>query len=629
MCGITGIYAFNQVGRINMINLSRATQHIVHRGPDNFQLYNDEFIGFGHTRLSIIDTSEAGNQPISDEEGRFMIIYNGEVYNYKELRKSLQDEGVRFRSETDTEVVLQLYRRKGKECLQELNGFFAFAIFDHHNHELFIARDRFGIKPLYYQFDDDKLMFSSELSSLAAFGVEKKVDPVALYLYLQLNYVPHPYSMIRGVKKLAPGHYISVKQNQVTVQKYYDLTAHGDSPGYSSSKEQLQTLLSDSVKMRLHADVPLGSFLSGGVDSSVIAALAKEQHPGLKTFSVRFKESGFLDESSYARRVARHLGTEHIEIPVSKNDIHEQIFQAMDSFDEPFADSSALAVYMLSRKVREHVKVALSGDGADELFGGYNKHYATWRMMNPGRTESIIRSMQGLWNVLPQNRSSFLFDRFRRLSKFAETMDLSGPHRYWRLAGFASDEESAHVMESLMIDSLDFEEYFDYREDLLKEVTEEESVNSILRTDMALVLPGDMLKKVDLMSMANGLEVRVPFLDHRIVEFVNNLPGEYKIDGKSRKKILRDAFRERLPNFVFSRPKKGFEVPLLNWLRKDMRSLINDDLLADNFVQEQGVFNLDEVRKLKKKLFSYNPGDTHARIWGLLVFQWWWKKNLA
>lgn len=629
MCGITGIYAFNMVGRVSMINAANATAKLSQRGPDVQDIYNDQTVALGHRRLSIIDPTPEGNQPMWDMTSRYCIIFNGEIYNYKTLKQELVAQGVQFQSETDTEVLLNLYIKEGKECLQKVNGFFAFAIYDFQEKNLFIARDRIGIKPLYYLLDDDRLLFASEMKSILEYGIDKELDFAALHTYLQLNYIPAPQTIFKSVKKLLPGNYIHITKECIAVDSYYNIPYNREgsiSDDYDTQKKHLATLLENSVQKRLVADVPLGSFLSGGLDSSVVSALAKRHKSDLHTFSIGFKDEKFFDETDYARSVAKKIGSEHTVFSLTNADLYKHVNDILDYIDEPFADSSAIAVYILSQETRRHATVALSGDGADELFAGYNKHAAFHRIINGGGATQVVKALQPLWYLLPKSRSNSLTNKFRQLHRFSKGMHMNSQERYWAWAGFASGKQSFNLFSVASKEKLDAESYNNHKQKLLQHISAKENINDLLYTDSKLVLPDDMLTKVDRMSMANSLEVRVPFLDHEVVEYAFSLPVDSKINSNIRKRILHDTFRDILPEEIYNRPKKGFEVPLLKWFKNEMQHTIKNELLSDSFVSEQGIFNVKEVRKLKKKLFSSNPGDVHARIWGLVVFQHWWKK---
>lgn len=629
MCGITGVYAFNMVGRISMINVTNATAALDRRGPDFQDTYHDNIVALGHRRLSIIDTTASGHQPMTDKSGRYIIIFNGEIFNYKALKEELSNRGIHFSSGSDTEVLLYLYITEGKSCLQKLNGFFAFAIYDKEEQSVFIARDRMGIKPLYYVQDENRVLFASEMKSILAYGIDKTIDYSALYTYLQLNYIPAPKTIFRDVKKLLPGHTLFIKDGEVQKECFYKIPYDKNkytSLSYDEQKSKLSELMEQSVQKRLVADVPVGSFLSGGIDSSVIATLAHRHKPDLHTFSIGYKDEKFFDETEYARLVAKKIGSDHTVFSLTNNDLYQHVNDILNYIDEPFADSSAIAVYILSKETRKHSVVALSGDGADELFSGYNKHSAFLKMITGGSAARAVGALTPLWGLLPKSRSNPLTNKFRQLHRFGKGMKLTSKERYWQWAGFATETEVDKLLTPESLLALDRQNYLDFKNNILREIPEKEDINDILYADMNLVLPDDMLTKVDRMSMANSLEVRVPFLDHEVVEFAFSLPVSSKINDQIRKRIVQDSFRDILPAELYNRPKKGFEVPLLKWFRKEMKSIINDDLLRDDFIEQQGIFNVNETKKLKRKLFSSNPGDVHAQIWALIVFQWWWKR---
>ncbi|HCW07502.1 MAG TPA: asparagine synthase (glutamine-hydrolyzing) [Cytophagales bacterium] len=631
MCGITGIFAFNLVGKFNLVNIASATKALYQRGPDHQDIYHDNFVGLGHRRLSIIDTSSVAHQPMWDETNRYCIVFNGEIFNFQELKKELEGRGVTsFFSHSDTEVLLKLFILDKENCLNKLNGFFAFCIYDRQEQTFFLARDRYGVKPLLYLFDEDKFIFASEMKSILAYGIEKELDYTSLHTYLQLNYIPAPRTIFKNVKKLLPGHYLKVEGRKLKVERYYSIPdtipQQPTTSNYEDAKQKFKQLLEASVQRRLISDVPLGSFLSGGIDSSVVTGLAAKHKPDLHTFSIGFKDEKFFDETEYARLVANHFKTEHAVFSLTNKDLYEHVHSILDYIDEPFADSSAINVFILSKETRKHATVALSGDGADELLAGYNKHAAFYRVIHAGAKESLVGSMLPLWKMLPKSRSGFYSNKARQLQRFAEGMNLSSKERYWRWAGFVSEVNAFKLFSYQSKTNFDQQEFYSFKEELLNTIPAKENINDLLLTDFNLVLPNDMLTKVDLMSMANGLEVRTPFLDYELVNFTFSLPDEFKINSEIRKRIVQDAFKEMLPAQLYNRPKKGFEVPLLKWLRKDMKSLIKDDLLSENFIREQNIFDYKEINKLKRKLFSLNPGDIHARIWALVVFQWWWKK---
>ncbi len=628
MCGITGVFSFNSQGASFLEMVDAATTCITSRGPDGHGVARLGPVTLGHRRLAIIDTSEAASQPMHDITKRFTIVFNGEFFNFQEHRVALEKEGVTFQSHSDTEVIIHLYAREGPACLQKINGFFALAIFDAEKQELFVARDRMGIKPLLIFKDDDKFIFASEMKAMLSYGIKRNLDYASLYAYLQLNYVPPPNTMLEEVSKLRAGHYMLIKNKNTGQQiKYYSLPVvkeYADIPALQQEKKLFE-LMEQSVQKRLISDVPLGAFLSGGIDSSIITGLAARHTKHLNTFSVGFKDHPHFDETHFAKLVSKKHHTEHTIFSLTDEDLYEHLFEILDYIDEPFADSSAIAVYILSQRTARHVKVALSGDGADEMFGGYNKHRAEMFIREKKLLTRFLRMSEPLARRLPQSRNSTLANKVRQISRFSAAASLNNRERYWRWCSFASEEEAAGLLPvTLPARNL----YNERKYQQVKNISPAGDLNEVLRTDMELVLQGDMLTKVDLMSMANSLEVRVPFLDYTVVDYSFNMKPSIKTEMSSGKKILKSAFKELLPEEILNRPKKGFEVPLLQWFRTGLKSLINDDLLSEQFVKEQKIFNPDAVKALREQLFSANPGDIHARIWGLIVFQYWWKKHM-
>jgi len=470
-----------------------------------------------------------------------------------------------------------------------------------------------------------------------ALGVPKEIDQASLYTYLQLNYIPGPNSIFKGVNKLMPGHFINIdlseKVRPISETKYYEIPlrykedqAIPISNNYQEQQIKFRQLLEASVERRLISDVPLGTFLSGGIDSSVITAIAAKKTDHLKTFSIGFKDEPLFDETKYAELVAKKYNTDHTVFKLSNDDLFANIFDALDYLDEPFADSSALNVFILSKETRKHVTVALSGDGADELFGGYNKHAAEHKARSGGILNNLLRGSAPFLQSLPQSRNTRRGNIIRKAARMAEGLQLDPHERYWRWAAFETETKAAEFLWSQNPPdaiAFDYESRKNFQLRFLRHV---HSLQEVLYTDMHMVLVNDMLVKVDMMSMANSLEVRVPFLDHTVVDYAFSLPIQSKIDASGRKKILRDAFRKDLPEELYNRSKKGFEVPLLKWFRAELRPLIEDDYLSEDFIEEQKIFQPSKIKELKRKLFSQNPGDSPAQVWALIVFQHWWKK---
>ncbi|MBS1623286.1 MAG: asparagine synthase (glutamine-hydrolyzing) [Bacteroidetes bacterium] len=629
MCGIVGY--FSKAEADHKAHLDKALQALSLRGPDTqVSRILSPHVGFGHARLSIIDTTDCATQPMTDETERYTIIFNGEIFNYRELRAQFLGDQ-KFHSSSDTEVLLDLYIKLGKDCLQHLNGFFAFAVYDSVEQSLFVARDRMGIKPLHVYEDNGKIIFASELKAIFAFPISKEIDFDSLALYLQLNYIPGSNSILKHVSRLLPGWYMTIDRTghqgkaQYYKVPYDDRNLIADTPAsYDRAQSELRTLLDASVQRRLVSDVPLGAFLSGGIDSSIVVSLAARHKPDLNTFSIGFKDEPFFDETYYANLVAKKFGTNHTVFSITTEDMYQHLFDILDYIDEPFADSSAIAVYILSMHTRKHVTVSLSGDGGDELFAGYNKHDAELRARKKNLVNTAVKAGLPVWKMLPKSRQSKFTNIFRQLERYGVGLKLSPQERYWRWCAFVDQDDAQRLIRANhSINKADIDQR---KEAVLKYVNGKDSINDVLMADTQMVLPNDMLTKVDLMSMANSLEVRVPILDYTVVNYAFTIPTKFKIADGHTKKILKDAFRDVLPDELYTRPKRGFEVPLLKWFRTGLRSLIEDDLLSDSFIEQQGIFDATEIRLLKKQLFSSDPGEVHARIWGLIVFQYWYKK---
>lgn len=631
MCGIVGIIKNEQIRKAEIEQLKTANEQLSRRGPDYAGLKTFDKVAFAHSRLSIIDTSAAANQPFQDESKRYTLVFNGEIYNFKSIRKKLEESGYSFRSKSDTEVLLKAYMHFGTAFLNQLDGFFALAIYDKETEETLLARDRFGIKPLLYSKTENRLIFGSEMKALMCLDIDKEIDNSSLFSYLQLNYIPEPHSIFKSVKKLEAGHYLKVdKDNRLQKIPFYQLNyppqdGKYTNLSYEEAQKRFLELMDASVEQRLVSDVPLGTFLSGGIDSSVITALAAQKVDKLNTFSIGFEDEPIFDESPYARMLAKKYKTNHHTFLLKKNDLLESLHESLEYIDEPFADSSALAVNALSKETAKHVKVALSGDGADELFAGYYKHRGEFMMRKSGLKQNMVKKMQPIWEALPKSRNSKVGNLIRKLHKFSKGSSMTASQRYWLWASLMQEQDAAN----LMLKQAKADVYLKRKEQLLELMRDSDDLNDVLATDLRMILPSDMLRKVDLMSMRNGLEVRTPFLDHRMVNFAFTLPESYKINEKMGKRLVQDATKHLLPEELFNRPKHGFEVPLLPWFKKELKSLILDDLVEDNFIKEQNIFNLSYIQHLKNKLFSSNPEDAQANIWAIIVFNRWWKKYIG
>ncbi|MEZ4885893.1 MAG: asparagine synthase (glutamine-hydrolyzing) [Chitinophagales bacterium] len=631
MCGIVGIVALTPKKEHLFDPISEAVQALEQRGPDLSGIYRHHNVALGHTRLSVIDTSDAASQPFTDASKRYTIVFNGEIFNFREVQKSLNLPASHYQSSGDTEVLLYAYIHWGVEMLQKLNGFFALAIYDNQEETLFIARDRMGIKPLLVYQDDEKLIFSSEMKALLAFPIPRQLDKVSLFNYLEFNYIPPPHAIFHRVRKLRPGDYLMIrlkeKKEKILQKTWYRIPFNAwlqkNPPSYEDAQKQLLQLLEDSVQLRMIADVPLGAFLSGGIDSSVIVALASQYTQKLNTFSIGFEDQPHFDETNYAELVAAKYKTNHTVFRLTNEELFANLQTVLDYIDEPFADSSALAVNILSMHTRKYATVALSGDGGDELLAGYNKHAAEHRARERGFISSLVKIGSPFWRLMPKGRHSKSSNLARQLDRFATGIKAGNKERYWQWAQWLSTEKALQYMAA----DFDHIEYENRKQEVLQFIAVKDGdFNEVLYTDMHLVLQGDMLHKVDSMSMCQSLEVRTPFLDPRLVEFAFSLPSSYKINAKMKKRILQDASRHLLPSELYNRPKQGFEVPLLQWFRTDMHQQTFKELFGREFIEHQGIFHFEAIDQLLKQIHSTNPEDSAITLWKLLVFQNWWKR---
>lgn len=616
LCGIVGISLKKTSDNQLVEQMESVLGAIHHRGPNYQSFVNiNEHLSVGHARLSIIDLSSAAHQPMKAENGRYTLVFNGEIYNFQSIKSQLENQGVHFHTHSDTEVLLKLLIHEGTKGIQQLNGFFAFAFHDALTDILILARDRFGIKPLYFYQDAKQFIFSSELNAFFSFNIDKSLDPDALNALFTFTYIPAPYTILKQAKKALPGHYYVYKNKVLTAKKYYEPSSGKPLKlSFEQAKNELKSKLKQAVERRLVADVPLGSFLSGGVDSSVIATVAKSLKPDLQTYSIGFDEA-FFDESKYAKMVADKIGSQHHNLTLTQNDFNTHFKSFLNSLDEPFGDSSAFAVYLLSQKTKENVTVALSGDGADEIFGGYRKHQAEWMIRESGGIKKAAVKMGAtVLSPFGQNRSSKWGDISRKVQKLAKGYQMNVVERYWNWARFISESDKNQLFVKRMANFTSNSTF------------KNETLNDFLIQDQKFVLPNDMLTKVDVMSMANALEVRTPFLDHELVDFINRLPADFKVNKNGRKQLLIEAFKDDLPTEVYQRTKKGFEIPLLKWLGNQLEELLNSDIFSESYIENQHLFNFDSIQQLKKEWNHPQFGDRIYILWTLVVFQHWYKR---
>lgn len=625
MCGITG-WA-NLDSRTPPPDGARELLHamcerMLHRGPDSEGLFVTNGAALGMRRLAIIDLV-TGEQPVFNEDKSVAVILNGEIYNYRELRNDLEKRGHAFRSASDTEVLPHLYEEYGDDMLRELNGMFAFALWDSRRRRLLIGRDRFGEKPLYWGIFDNTLLFASEPKVLLAHpAVKPALNLQALRQYLSFDYVPAPLSIYEGINKLPAAHKLVLEDGQAKVERYWCLSYKTAQPVPSENEaaEHLRELMADAVRMRLVSDVPLGVLLSGGVDSSSVAAFAvKASTEPVKTFSISFAEASF-DESAYARGVAKFLGTDHHEERLSANLAANLVSEIGAWLDEPFSDSSLVPTYLLSRFTRKHVTVALGGDGGDELFAGYPM-YAGLRWAEFYKRFPLPlreRIVEPIVRRLPVKTKNLSFDYKAQRFVTGAKYDTVARHHVW--FGSFTPEEQAELLTADALAASDGEIYAQARQ-FADECDSDDPVTRMQSVDTRLYLAEDILTKVDRASMAVSLEVRAPFLDPRVAEFAASLPCNYKLRGHKTKYILKKAVHELLPPFVTKRGKKGFGVPVAEWLKVKLRPLARD-LLSQERVRRAGVFNPTYVARLQDE---HERGVANHRklLWTLLMFELW------
>ncbi len=603
------------------------TDTLRHRGPDGRGVHLDGPVGLGHRRLAVIDTSAAGAQPMTIEGDRFWITYNGEIYNYRELRAVLESRGHRFRSQTDTEVILRAFSEWGIDCLAQLNGMFAFALWDATDRRLWLVRDRLGIKPLFFSMQPHRLLFGSEIKSILADpDVERRVDPVALHHFLSLNYTPAPYTLFDSVRQLLPGEYMAVSvDGDARLHQYWDIS-------YSAQSKKPERLLLDefdaalsaAVERQMVADVPLGAFLSGGVDSSAIVYwMSRHSSQPVSTFSIGFREKSY-SELDFARRTADACNTDHHERVVT-GDMMEVLPEIVRHAEEPTADSSMLPMYFLSKMARENVTVALSGDGADEILAGYETYQAYYAAKMYRVIPQVLRHhvAQPLVDLLPASHRKVSLDfklkRFVRAAELAE----EDRHAYWRMI-FDEDAKRRLYRKDVRQQVEEITTYDIYR-NVFAQSDAMHPLDRMLYVDTRFYLPNDMLVKLDRMSMIHSLEARVPYLDHELVEFIARVPPRFKLKQlRTKKYLLKAALRRRLPSASVWRKKQGFNIPKGVWLKGELREFAFDRLSPQR-VRRMGLFEEEPVTQL----LNDHVRGTHDRsheLWGLLALSMWWEQ---
>lgn len=625
MCGIVGKVHFDPEHPVDPQQVRTMADSVRHRGPDDEGIWTDRNVGLGHRRLSIIDLSPSGRNPMCNEDESIWIVFNGEIYNFQELRPGLEAAGHQFRSRTDTEVILHLYEELGPLCVKELRGMFAFAIWDRRAQRLVLARDRMGVKPLHYALTPSGLLFGSEIKAILSSGeIDSVPDLISLHQFLLWQCIPSPRTGFRGVQKLPPASVLTWQPGEeICIQKYWELDCREPMLTKASVlSEQVRALVQEATRLRLIADVPVGLFLSGGIDSAcVLAATRQETSGSIRTFSVSFGDARY-DESAYARLLANRFETEHHEFRVTPN-VMELLPEMAALFDEPFADESAIPTYYLAKLTREHVKVALSGDGGDEAFAGYRRYLALkilgWLSRVPSSTQ-----LSALRKLMPY--SSTPRSKLRYLKELLSLVGRSPAQQYRAMFLGMLDEQ--RWMTSYTADFRECVEGNAETESFLQGWGLPSIPDNVARataSDTLGYIPECLNVKVDIASMACGLEVRSPFLDHKLVEFCARVPSGFKIRNAEQKYILKRAFRNELPVEILRREKTGFGMPLAEWLRDDLRALAHDTLLSpDSCINS--LFRTEKVRMMLDE-HAARRRNWHVQIWRLLVLESWMKAN--
>jgi asparagine synthase (glutamine-hydrolysing) len=623
MCGISGYFSF--ANKFSKTDLHAMTDALAHRGPDASGYYMDNVVGLGHRRLSIIDLSENANQPMHSSDNRYVMVYNGEVYNYREIATELkQNFNTNFKTSSDSEVILEAYANYGPECVQKLNGMFAFAIYDKIKEELFVCRDRVGIKPFYYYWNGSDFAFASELKALTLVPeIPLEINKNAVFKFLHLGFVPSPLSIYQSIKKLESGTWIKISKNKFESKKYWSLQQQVTEKIITKEKEaivKLSDLLMSSVQYQIKSDVPFGVFLSGGIDSSLVTANAVNLS-GIKvnTFSIGFEENKY-NESVYAKAIANHLGTNHHEFIVSYKNAIELIDTVFEAYSEPFADSSSIPTMLVSKLAKQHVTVTLSGEGGDELFFGYGAYIWAKRLNQP-----LVKGFrQPIAKLLSSSGTKFQrhADYFKYPSENLKYSHILSQEQYYfslseidELLSADFDNHNAKDIEQLENIGIELDHL---RRDL-------NPMEKQALFDLNVYLQDDLLTKVDRASMQFSLETRVPYLDHRIIQFALNLSPQLKYKNGTTKYILKEILYQYVPKKFFDRPKQGFAIPLEKWLKKELHFLI-EEYLSKETIERFGYVNYEYVDNLKKD-FINGKDYLYNRIWILIVLHKWLVKN--
>jgi asparagine synthase (glutamine-hydrolysing) len=626
MCGIAGFTEYSQRFGGEQA-LERMGESIAHRGPDAHGIYHQKNIGLCHRRLSIIDLSEAGKQPMLSHDGEYIIVFNGEIYNYQTLRQELLDEGCPFFSHSDTEVILALYARDGKKMLDKINGQFAFAIWDKINESLFIARDRIGKKPLYYHQIDNDIVFASELKALLCLKqIPRNIRLDAVHDFFAYQYIPDPKTIFENIYKLEPGHYLEIDKNGISKHQYWDISFSQQSQSSEAQlKTELQAMIKQCTTSRMISDVPLGAFLSGGVDSSgIVATMAKNSEQPITTCSIGFDTKQF-NETEFAQQVANQYHTDHHEYIVHEN-VKDNLKKIVSYFDEPFADPSLVPTYFVSQLARQKVTVAIAGDGGDEVFAGYEK-YSIDHIENKLRNMIPKLIRKNLFPPIESILSKFNFKLCKKAVTLLNSLQQDAAMGFYLSNAQITDKDWRYITSDKTRKALGDYHPSTITTGFYERCDGPDHLAKILYTDMKTYLPGGILVKVDRTSMANSLEVRAPILDYQLIEFAATIPSALKFNQGEKKYILKEAFKDDLPDDILYRKKMGFSVPLAQWLREEIKELTESTL----FQATAGLPDYFDMGHIRKMWDQHQQGqkDNATVLWSMLMFQLWWDEYMG
>jgi asparagine synthase (glutamine-hydrolysing) len=627
MCGICGKLNFEKGNNVQPALIRAMMDAIRHRGPDDDGLHIASEVGLGFLRLSIIDLS-SGHQPISNENGTVWIVFNGEIYNYRELREFLLSRGHVFKTKSDTEVIVHLYEELGPKCLERLRGMFAFAIWDENTKTLFLARDRVGIKPLYYSLTDKAIVFASEIKAILADpSIRRELAPEIIDRFLTFLYVPGEETLLKGIRKLEPGHYLLVRDGRAEIRQYWDLqfSKRSNSPSLDEAEKELSNLLAEGIQLHMIADVPVGVLLSGGVDSTAVLSFAAETtDKEISSYTVGFSDSGVADERPYARLAAETFGTQHHDMTITASNFADFLPQYVWHMEEPVCEPPAVAMYYVSKLAKKYVKVLLSGEGGDEAFAGYSNYR---NILWLERLKHILPALNGAASRGICGANAWFHSS--RVAKYEPLLNATFPNYYYsrtsspyRYSGNGLGELYATDFEK----SIDREYAAEPVLKLFSKVKNQSILDQMLYIDTKTWLPDDLLIKADKMTMANSLELRVPLLDHRILEFAASLPANYKVRGFSLKYILKRALSKRVPRAILKRKKVGFPVPYDSWMKGDLKDWLRG-ILLDRETSARGYFRKSTVEKLLSE--NAGSGRYSKELFSLAVLELWHRQFLG